>query len=349
MQPLAIATETLNMYLEAAPWLVLGVVAAGMVHAFMPEGLLGRWLGGNGVGAVVKAALIGAPLPLCSCGVLPAAVGLRREGASKAATVSFLIATPETGPDSIALSYGLLGPVMAVVRPVAAVLSAIIAGLLTLVFTQGETDVPPAPSTAKACCGGSCATKAPVASSTVQRGIAGLRYAATDILDDIALWLAVGLLAAGVLVAVVPPQGLADVGTGLPAMLVMLGVGVPLYVCATASTPIAVGLIAAGVSPGAALVFLLAGPATNIATLGVVGKDLGARALAGYLLGISVSAVVMGLALDAGLAAWDMDIHVQMAASTEAIPEAVKQVCGLILAPFFVLSLAKEARKRLAR
>lgn len=357
-----IAREAFLMYVEAAPWLILGVVAAGLVHAFVPDGLLGRWLGGRGDGqsgwAVVKAALIGAPLPLCSCGVLPAAVGLRREGASKAATVSFLIATPETGPDSVAVSYALLGPVMAVVRPIAAVLSAIFAGLLTLVLTRGEADAPPASdapplSEAKACCGGSCASAAPASDEGAKKSadtlVGGLRYAFTDILDDIAVWLAIGLLVAGVLSALVEPLALADIGAGLPAMLAMLAVGVPLYVCATASTPIAAGLIAAGLSPGAALVFLLAGPATNIATLGVVGKDLGPRALAAYLGGIAVSALVMGLGLDALLAWAEVDIAVQMDQAGESVPDLAKHASALILAPFFVVSLYKEAKKRLTR
>lgn len=365
MQILAdIAREALQMYLEAAPWLILGVVAAGLVHAFVPQGLLGRWLGGSdarnstrqSVGAVLKAALIGAPLPLCSCGVLPAAVGLRREGASKAATVSFLIATPETGPDSVAVSYALLGPVMAVARPVAAVLSAVFAGLLTLVLTRGETDMPP-PAEPKECCGASCAANAtaPHDGSTARPDGSwnklrqGLTYGFTDILDDIALWLAVGLGVAGVLAALVPPLGLAQFGSGIGAMVVMLAVGVPLYVCATASTPIAAGLIAAGLSPGAALVFLLAGPATNIATLGVVGKDLGPRALVAYLGGIAVSALIMGLSFDALLALWRVDIHVQMHVAAATVPEALKMASGLVLAPFFARSLVKEGKKRLAR
>lgn len=349
----AILEEMLAMYLDAAPWLIVGIVAAGLVHAYVPDGLLGRWLGGRGAWPVLKAAVLGAPLPLCSCGVLPAAVGLRREGASKGATVSFLIATPETGPDSVAVSYALLGPVMAVVRPIAAVLSAVFAGVLTLIATRGETDTAPngivegETCSSGTCCASSCSTTAnPAAESGGARLWGGLRYAFTDILDDIALWLAIGIVVAGVLAAVLPPQGLADYGTGLPAMLVMLAVGVPLYVCATASTPIAAGLMAVGVSPGAALVFLLAGPATNIATLGVVGKDLGPRALTAYLLGIALSALALGWALDLGLAAANVDIQLQMAQAGETVPEAVKWLSGVALAPFFAWSLYKEARKR---
>jgi len=344
---IAVLGTTWDMYLEAAPWLIVGIVAAGLIHALMPSGLMMKWLGENKVGSVIRAALIGAPLPLCSCGVLPAAVELRRDGASKGATVSFLIATPETGPDSVAISYALLGPVMAVARPFAAVMSAIFSGLLTNVFVRGETHVSPSPTVAATCCADRCSTEH-VESTGGLGGQAwgGVRYAFTDILDDIALWLAVGLVVAGVLSALVEPEAFGTYGGGIGAMVVMLVVGVPIYVCATASTPIAVGLIAVGVSPGAALVFLLAGPATNIATLGVVGKDLGARALAGYLLGISLSAIASGLALDALLAVWGVDIAVQMAAAGETLPAWVVWGSAVVLTPFFILSLYRDLHRR---
>ena len=350
---LAILSAILDMYLDAAPWLIVGIVAAGLVHALVPDGLLGKWLGGNGAWSVVKAALVGAPLPLCSCGVLPAAVGLRKDGASKGATVSFLIATPETGPDSVAISYALLGPVMAVARPVAAILSAIFSGLLTNIFVFGEEATTPVKAEATACtscCADSCSSeKPPQHGPLAARAWGGIRYAFTDILDDIALWLAVGLVVAGVMSALVEPQALGAYGSGIGAMLVMLAVGVPIYVCATASTPIAAGLIAVGVSPGAALVFLLAGPATNIATLGVVGKDMGVRALSAYLLGISLSAIASGLILDALLSAGNIDIHVQMAAAGEALPEGLVVMSAFLLAPFFGYSLWRDAKNRLNR
>lgn len=351
---MGIVLATWDMYLDAAPWLIVGIVAAGLIHAFLPEGLLGKWLGGNGVGSVFKAAIIGAPLPLCSCGVLPAAVGLRKEGASKGATVSFLISTPETGPDSVAISYALLGPIMAVARPVAAVLSAIFSGLLTNAFVGDEGNAPPmataTASRSSSCCADSCSSQKPDHKAALPTRVwSGVRYAFGDVLDDIALWLLIGLALAGGLSAVLEPETLGAYGSGIGAMLVMLAVGVPVYVCATASTPIAAGLMAVGVSPGAALVFLLAGPATNIATLGVVGKDLGARALSGYLLGIALSAIASGLLLDAALNAWNIDIQVQMAAASEAIPAWINWASGLLLAPFFALSLWRETKNRLKR
>lgn len=349
----AILGSTWDMYVDAALWLVVGIVAAGLIHALMPEGLLGKWLGGDGTGSVIKAAVVGAPLPLCSCGVLPAAVGLRKEGASKGATVSFLIATPETGPDSVALSYALLGPIMAIVRPIAAVVSAVFSGLLTNVFVAGEKEFAQAAasdSMCSTCCESTCSSAKPNAgTSWPVRMWGGVRYAFTDILDDIAVWLFIGLVLAGGVSALVEPQALSAYGSGIGAMLIMLVVGVPVYVCATASTPIAAGLIAVGVSPGAALVFLLAGPATNIATLGVVGKDLGLRALSGYLLGIAFSALAAGLALDALLGAWQVDIAVEMATAGAAIPDMINVMAAWGLAPFFMLSLGREFLKKLKR
>ena len=339
---LAILFATWDMYLDAALWLVVGIIAAGVIHVWLPEGLLGKWLGGEGLFPVVKAAFVGAPLPLCSCGVLPAAVGLRKDGASQGATVSFLIATPETGPDSVALSYALLGPVMAIVRPVAAIISAIVSGLLTVVLVRGTPDSVPEPLQS-ACCGTTCCGEEVAISEN--KLWSSLRYGFVEILDDIALWLVAGLALAGVLTALVEPQSIASYGSGLGAMLAMVVVGIPIYVCATASTPIAAGLIAVGVSPGAALVFLLVGPATNIATLGVVGKDLGMRVLVGYLLGIIASALVAGYVTDELLHLWAIDVPVQIEQVGEALPETLRLAFGLGFLPFFVLSLWRSLRR----
>jgi uncharacterized membrane protein YraQ (UPF0718 family) len=315
--------NSLDLYLDAAPWLLLGLIAAGLLKAWLPEGLLERWLGGQGRWPVVKAAFIGAPLPLCSCGVLPAALGLHRGGASQSATVSFLIATPETGADSIAVSYAMLGPVMAVVRPVAAILSAIATGLLTTLVPQSQSVVLNTP--ASTCCsGGSCcssgnsvpSTKSGILGTTLQ----GLRYAASDILDDIALWLAIGIVLAGAVATWVPPQALAAWGSGLPAMGLMLLVGIPMYICATASTPVAAALLLAGISPGTVLVFLLAGPATNLATLAVLRKELGNTILATYLAGIALSSVGLGLLLDLLLEHLGLSVVAQLGQGGELIP-----------------------------
>jgi len=339
--------NSLDIYLDAAPWLLLGLIAAGLIKAWLPEGLLQRWLGGHGPWPVVKAAFIGAPLPLCSCGVIPAALGLRRGGASRSATVSFLIATPETGVDSVALSYAMLGPVMAVVRPVAAILSAIVTGLLTTLVPQArpasmQANIPVSGCSSGSCCSSGCSSTPPAKPGSLAITIQGLRYAASDILDDIALWLAIGILLAGAVATWVPPQALAAWGSGLPAMGLMLLVGIPMYICATASTPVAAALLLAGVSPGTVLVFLLAGPATNLATLAVLRKELGHGVLAVYLGGISLSSIGLGLLLDRLVNSLDLDIAAQLGSGGEMLPVWLAWSCGLVLA---VLAIRPIRRK----
>ncbi len=310
----ALIENSLRLALDSAPWLLFGLIAAGVIHAWLPMRLVGRALGGSGPVAVIKAALIGAPLPLCSCGTLPAALSLSRAGASRASTTSFLISTPETGVDSVALSWVLLGPVLALLRPVAAIISAVSAGLLVgAAEVRSETDetaglvVEPASTTA------CCSPDGTVIGDKVKAGlwrrtIDGLNYAFTDLLDDLALWLLVGIVAAGTVVTLIPPDLLVEWGSGLGAMLLILLISVPMYVCATASTPLAHAMLFAGVSPGTVLVFLLAGPASNIASLVLVRRELGGRALAAYLFGICGVSILLGLALDWVVGVYGIDL-----------------------------------------
>ncbi|MEO5365565.1 MAG: SO_0444 family Cu/Zn efflux transporter [Magnetococcus sp. WYHC-3] len=295
-----------QLTLDSAPWLLLGLVLAGLIKVWLPMSVLERHLGGHGPRPVLLAALLGAPLPLCSCGVIPAAIGLRRAGASPGATLSFLISTPETGVDSVLLSHALLGPFMAVVRPVAAVCTAVAAGLIAprdVVTRRRTVPILAAPAVAgqTGCQGGGCCdSAAPVSQQAgwLGRSLAGVRYAFDDIWGDIYGWVFVGLLAAALLLTLVPPQSLASWGSGWQAMVLMLVVGVPMYICATASTPLAAAFISAGMSPGAALVFLLAGPATNMATLALVKREFGLRGLGSYLGAIVVCALAFGMLTD---------------------------------------------------
>lgn len=315
--------NTLDLALLSAPWLLLGLVAAGLIRAWLPMELVGRSLGGRGLGAVTRAALIGAPLPLCSCGTLPAALSLRRSGASRASTTSFLIATPETGVDSVVISWVMLGPLMAILRPLAAIVSAITAGLLV-----GRTEQPEASSvqqverfvlTTTGCEGGGCCAHAaggaadPNPSGFWRRTLDGLRYAFSDLWDDLVVWLVIGIAAAGLVLTLVPPDLLAEWGSGLSAMLLIMLISVPMYVCATASTPLALAMLYAGVSPGTVLVFLLAGPASNLAGIILVRRELGGRALVAYLAGVGGVALLAGLGLDAAAALWGWDILAGMA------------------------------------
>jgi len=316
--------HTWAVTLEAAPWLMAGFLFAGLVHAWVPVRQIAAHLGGPNLGGVLKAAFLGVPLPLCSCSVIPLASSIRRSGASRGATASFLISTPETGVDSISITYALLGPVMAVLRPLAALLSAITAGLLINRLGVRPSHTPEAKEwnrprnpdvrvgdlaedSQPAGCGDcSCKTvswptQAPPRPPAA-RLKAALRYGFVEMFADLSVWLLVGFVLAGLISAVVPQRFLENyLGSGLPAMLAALAVALPFYVCATSSTPIAAALMSKGLSPGTALVFLLVGPATNIATMVVVAKELGRRSLLIYLLSIAVVAVVIGIAVDLAL------------------------------------------------
>lgn len=284
----------IDLFVESAPWLLLGFVVAGVIKGLIPADFLSRYLGGRGAWTTIKAAFIGAPLPLCSCGVVPAALGLRKSGASKNATVSFLVATPETGVDSVTVTYALLGPVMAIVRPIAAVTSGIVSGLLV---GRTDTEQSTADSGSEVSC---CAAKPRVdlGASDTNTLYDGLRFVFVDMIRDIAAWLLLGILFAAAIQTWVPPSVLAEWGSGWLAFIVMVLIGVPMYICATASTPIAAGLLLAGVSPGAVLVFMMAGPATNIGTLAIVARELGGRSLIAYLSGVIVTSFAFGYVLN---------------------------------------------------
>jgi hypothetical protein len=327
---LELGTNTLDLVYDAAPWLLFGLLMAGLIKAWAPEEKMKRWLGGSGVKSTFGAALAGAPLPICSCGVLPVAVAMRRTGASREATVSFMISTPETGVDSVAVSYALLGPFMAVARPLAAVASAVFTGLLVaLAPAEGQAGTSlPAPA-CDDCCSQPAVRQTPGPWARTRSGIV---YAFTDILDDILVWLVIGLVVAGAVTTYLPPDFLNTWGSGPLAMAVMLVAGIPLYICATASTPLAAAFLIAGVSPGAVMVFMLAGPATNVATLAVVRREMGSAVAILYLAGICVSAVAAGLAIDAVVASLGIDIAAELAAADEFVPAWLAQASSVVLA-----------------
>ena len=337
----------LALSLEAAPWLVLGLVIGGLIKALIPTELLHKHLSGNGLPSIAKAAMFGAPLPLCSCGVIPAALGLRKAGASKPATVSFLVSTPETGIDSVTISYALLGPFMAITRPIAAIVSAITAGLLVGKSEDKiETEALDAQTTNEAsccsskvvepvveesCCSSSDSKEKPAKASLQQRAWDGIVYSFVDLFDKVLFWLCIGIVFAAGVKTFVPVSFLTEWGSGLPAMLVMLVVGIPMYVCAVASTPIAAGLLLAGISPGTAMVFLMAGPATNISTLGVIGKELGRRSLIAYLTGVGVIALLTGFIVDYLVIKLGIDVQGQIAHNHDMVPAVIAWAALLLL------------------
>jgi hypothetical protein len=280
-------------FADMAPYLLFGFLAAGLLSVLVPPERVEKHLGGRGIGPIFKASLFGVPLPLCSCSVIPVAASLRKHGASKPATVAFLTSTPQTGVDSILATYSLLGPLFAAVRPVAALVSGVVAGLAVRFFGPRGTgdDAPPPP------CEDECCAESAFGGASRLRRV--FRYGFVILPRDLAWPLLAGLAAAGVIAALVPPHLLpAWLGNRFLAMMVMMLLGIPIYVCATASVPIAAALIAKGISPGAALVFLMTGPATNAATISTLLKIVGWRNTVLYLLSIAACALAAGSALD---------------------------------------------------
>lgn len=290
---------------EMSPFLLLGFLFAGILHVFVPSMVYSRYLSGHSFRSVFYAALFGVPLPLCSCGVLPTAMGLRKEGASKGATVSFLIATPETGVDSIAATYSLMGLPFAIVRPITAFMTSLFAGTVINTFDKEETPCSVKESDEPHC---HCHHDTDTSElSFVGKIKEALRYAFVDMMEDIGKWLVVGLLVAGLITVFVPNEFFEIFkGNTLLSMLLVLCIAIPMYICATGSIPIAVALIMKGLTPGAALVLLMAGPACNVASLLVINKFLGCRTLLLYLLSIILGAVAAGVIIDQLPSEWFM-------------------------------------------
>ncbi|WP_083001484.1 SO_0444 family Cu/Zn efflux transporter [Halomonas sp. GT] len=339
---MSLINELLSIALSAAPWLMLGLVIAGLIKALMPEHLLQRWMGGRGLGSITRAAVIGMPLPLCSCGAIPTALALHRGGAGRGPTTSFLISTPGVGVDSMLITSVLLGPLMALARVLGALVTAIVTGIL--VGFTGQTALPKSTPVSSCCASKGCDADSANAHASDATGImAGLKYAFSDLLDDISSWMFAGLLLAGVLVTFVPPETLVGFSGGLLALILMAVIGIPLYICATAATPVAAGLLLAGISPGMALVFLLAGPVTSLATLAILWREFGNQALAVYLVSILLVTVLIGWVFDKGLAMTGWDPVQQASQVQELLPASVE---WLALGALVLFSI-RPVRKRL--
>ena len=331
-----------HLFVESAPYLLLGLLIAGLIKQIIPESWIKKIMGENS--SVVTASLIGAPLPLCSCSVIPTAMGIRRAGASKASTASFMVATPETGVDSIGITYALMGPVMAIARPVAAIASAIMAGLLVKSYDE-ETPPIDSPSE-KSCCKNHTATDTTDSKPTISQNIRLIgQYGFGKLLSDFMDWLLIGLFFAALIKTFVPASFFLQYGSGVWAMLIVVAISIPMYICATASTPIAAGLMLSGFSPGAALVFMLTGPASNIATLMVIKNELGRRSLIAYLIGVIVTAIVMGLALDNLLLMTGLELNISTGNHGD-MTTLFYQICALILAVLMLRQYWKRWRNK---
>ena len=286
---------------EMSPYLLLGFLLAGLMHEFIPGKVYTKYLGEPSLKSVVLAALFGVPLPLCSCGVIPTAMGIRREGASKGATISFLIATPQTGVDSIIATYSLMGLPFAIIRPIVALVTAVFGGVLCNSLDSPLTQPLPRGGGEK----GKSETRSKEQElSIVNRQLSirlgrALSYAFGEMMEDIGKWLAVGLIVAGIITAAVPDSWFTIFQDNtLYSILFVLLFSIPMYLCATGSIPIALALMLKGLTPGAALVLLMAGPASNAASILVVGKVLGKRSMLVYLFAIIAGAVLFCFGID---------------------------------------------------
>ena len=319
-----------DLVIESAPWLLMGYLLAGIIKQVIPSSWVEKQLAKPGIVSIVKGAFIGAPLPLCSCGVIPTALAIRKAGASKGATSSFLVATPETGVDSISFSYAVLGPIFAMARPIGALTSAIIAGILVNSIDKEEEVIEEAKASCGSCCGSKKAAVEEQEPTLARRFVSAVQYGYGRMISDTAKWLAIGLVAAAVITAVVPQSFFLQWGDGVMAMIIMVIVGLPMYICATASTPVAASLLFAGISPGAALVFMLTGPATNLATMGVIKEQLGLKSLIAYLVGVIGTAIIAGLLLNMAYEAFAWPLQLSMAEHGESYP-LWRQLAAVVL------------------
>jgi uncharacterized membrane protein YraQ (UPF0718 family) len=302
-----------QLSIAMAPYILFGLLFAGLLHELVPDSIVTKHLGKDNISSVVKSTVFGIPLPVCSCGVIPLATSIKKSGASKGATLSFLISTPITGVDSIMATYGIFGWIFTIYRAITSMIIAMVAGILTNIFDKdGEIKKPSFSAVApqatslsiniaakeESCCStNTCCNKD--SESKKFSFVAAMKYAFVILLGDIAKPLFWGLLL-GALITVAIPENLSEVlkDSSWLSYLIVIIIAVPMYVCATASLPIAAGLMLSGVSAGAAFVFLSAGPATNTVTIGVVKKMLGTRSLGIYLGSIIIGSILFGLGLD---------------------------------------------------
>ena len=284
---LKILNEIWFMTAEMAPYLLFGFLMSGILSVLISKDYVRRHLGGTGWLAAFKAALVGVPMPICSCGVIPLAASLRQHGASRGATASFLASTPQTGVDSLMITYALLGWVFALFRAAVAFVSGIFCGMaVSAVSTKEE---PPAKECTEACC------------QPDQRNlmVRMLSYGFISLPRDISRAVVLGIILSGMISGLIPENYFADrMGDSVAAMFLMLALGIPLYVCSSASVPIALAFIKAGISPGAALIFLITGPATNAATLTTLWKIIGKNQLAVFLATLACCALAAGFAMN---------------------------------------------------
>ena len=286
-------SQLLSLVAEMIPYLLLGFLFAGLLHVLVPHKFYQKYLSQNNFRSVILASLFGIPLPLCSCGVIPTAMSLRKEGGSKAATTAFLCATPQTGIDSILATFSVFGLAFALIRPIAALFSAVVIGIVICIIERKNSDQKSVVSSMKS------GKSKEIQEGVCKKMLRALRYGFVEMIQDIGGHMITGLVIAALISVALPESWLVSLtDRPLLEMLAVLLFAIPMYVCATGSIPIAAALMLKGLTPGAALVFLMAGPAVNFASLLVVNKALGKKITGIFLIGIIVCALVFGLSID---------------------------------------------------
>ena len=341
---------------ELSPWLLFGLLLAGILHVLLPTGFIRRHLGGRRFVNVLKAVLVGVPMPLCSCGVIPTAIGLKKDGASDGAAMGFLISTPQTGVDSILVSASFLGWPFAIFKVLSAFVSGLIGGLLVNAADGSENKPQTENKTAQSCCCSKDEPEIPGAQQMLNmqnqsnapektnsrhwREI--FSFGLVQLLRDIYRWLIVGVVVAALISTLIPAGRLQEIPwtQGLPGMIMMLLISLPMYICATASVPLAASLVIAGMSPGAALVLLMAGPTTNIATMGAILRSFGKKVLTIYLATVALMSITMGLLFDWLL----LDISTELG-HVHPLPGWLESGAALVLIGFLVYFAATDIGK----
>lgn len=334
--------EIWNLLNDMAPYLLFGFMIAGILRILIPNEKIYGHLSENNLASVIKAAIFGIPLPLCSCGVIPVAAHLRNQGAGKSSTISFLIATPTTGIDSILATYSLLGPLFAATRIIADLFAAVFSGTIINIFDREEAFVP---SDEFSCT--VCEINTPHTHGLMSKVKAMLTYAFSDLLMDTWKWLAAGIIAGGIIAYFIPAELIENYLGGWTAYPLMLLLGIPMYVCATGSIPIAASLVLKGMSPGAGLIFLIAGPATNTATISFVTGKLGKKTLIIYLTGITISALLFGYLIDSYWISAGKDIKI-FSDGTEIMPQSLKIISSVILIVFTIKGLLFKKKEEIS-
>ncbi|MCJ7802680.1 MAG: permease [Candidatus Marinimicrobia bacterium] len=332
---LNIVNATVELWTSMAPYLLLGMFIAGVLHVFIGTDFITRHLGQNNLWTIIKASLFGIPLPICSCGVIPVAASLQKEGASKSATLSFLVSTPTTGVDSILASYSLLGPLFAIFRPLAAFITGITIGVLNFVFNREPR---------KEVVEKHIHSKKEI--SLKNKITTVFKYGFGELAEDIGKWLIIGVLIGGILTAAIPQEFIEKF---LPYQwmhfIIMLGIALPLYVCATGSIPIGAAFIQMGFSPGAALVFLIAGPATNTVTLSFVRSQLGKKAFYLYIISIVSISLIAGVVFNYVFAMLGGEVSI-ISPHGEHVSHTLRIVSGIILAVLILIGLIKFKQEK---